>query len=145
MTKLPEMPHSRSRGSRSGVRLSIGRKRPRERRSVSGGNRQLQKPKELLRKPVGNTKPRSKRSKTFAPPLINDTRLRTPVGKSRKRNWRRDCAGRTISSLSPSATSLRLAPKRRRPVGVGKLKVGELLLLVPGFNLGPWMGYKACN
>ena len=117
MTKLPEMPHSRSRGSRSGVRSSIGRKRPRERRSVSSGNRQLQKPKELLRKPVGNTKPRSKRSKTPAPRLTNDTRLKTLVGKSRKRNWRRDCAGRTISSLSrhPQDTSLNLRCRSPRP------------------------------
>jgi hypothetical protein len=97
MPKLPEMPDSRSRGSRSGVRLSIGRKRRRERRSESGTNRQLQKPKELLRTPVGNTKPRSKRLKMPTPRLINDTRLKTLVGKSRKRNLGRDCAGLTIS------------------------------------------------
>ena len=96
MTKLPEMPHSRSRGSRNGVRLSIGRKRPRERRSVSGENKQLQKPKELLRKPVRSTKPRSKRLKMPPLRLINDIRLRTLVGRSRKRNWRQHCAGRAI-------------------------------------------------
>jgi len=103
MTKLPKMPQSPSRGSRSGVSSPIGRKRPRERRSVSGENKQLQKPKELLRKPVRSTKPRSKRLKMPALRLINDIRLRTLVGRSRKRsrkrNWRQHCAGRAIRAI----------------------------------------------
>jgi len=99
MTKLPKMPQSPSRGSRSGVSSPIGRKRPRERRSVSGENKQLQKPKELLRKPVRSTKPRSKRLKMPALRLINDIRLRTLVGRSRKRNWRQHCAWRAIRAI----------------------------------------------
>ena len=57
----------------------------------------IAKAQKALEEASRSTKPRPKRLKMPAPRLINDTRLRTLVGRSRKRNWRRDCAGRTIS------------------------------------------------
>jgi hypothetical protein len=109
-TKQPARPPLRSRENRSGAIASAGRKRPRGRRNASGASRPSQRPKQRLKKPSVTMKSRSKKSKETALHSTDGRKRRTRAGKSRRRNWKPLCAGRTTSHVAMSQDAQRIDP-----------------------------------
>jgi hypothetical protein len=99
MIKTPAKLHLPLPESRSSATERVRSKRPRARRIARDASRPLQRRKQRLNRPRGNTKAMRKRSNTTALYSTDGCKRRTRAGKSKKRNWKPLFVGRMTRAL----------------------------------------------